>query len=232
MRAIAIAAVLTVAGRAEARPPRWLDTLAAALRYEVSVAHDIDGAPTTPGATVPRFRDFGLAGAHLLGFAGTRHFVYQLGLDLAAGATTSAAGFLYDVALFPVGIGLRFGDDQLVGVGAGVGASGATGTLPAAATFPVQAIAELQLGAHLRVIARGRATWLAGAPVRDGGATIGDQLDALLALRIGQRFDENNLTSGNGYYLGATYTELEHARFVGVALGYSVDLAAASQMFR
>ncbi len=66
--------------------------------------------------------------------------------------------------------------------------------------------------------------------MRDGGASLGDQLDALLALRLGRRYHDHGLASGNGYYLGATYLELEHARFVGVALGYAVDMANARSL--
>ncbi len=87
MKAFVIAAVLAIAARADASPPRWLDTFAALLRYEVAVAHDVD-----QGTSPVRFRDLGLAGAHVLGFVGKRHLVYQFGLDLSAGATTSAAG--------------------------------------------------------------------------------------------------------------------------------------------
>jgi hypothetical protein len=219
---VLLAAALATPAHASPRPPKWLETFGALLHYELAIAHELDTA-----ATAPRFHDLGLAGAHVRGFAGTRHVVYQIGLDLSAGATTHSAGFAWDVALLPVGVALRFGDDQLVGIAAGIGGSGATGTLPAALAFPVEASAELQLGARVRVLAQARATWLDGAPVRAGGAALGDQLDALLALRLGHRYREYGIVSGNGYYVGATYHQVEDARFIGVAIGYSVDLVNA-----
>jgi len=220
----AIAIVCALASSARARPgvPRWLETVAALLHYELAVVHDVEDTAATP----PRFRELGLAGARLHGFAGTRHVAYHLELALAAGATMRSAGFAYDVSLLPVGVALRFGEDQLVGIAAGVGASGATPTWPAAATFPVEAIAEFQLGAHVRVLARGRATWTAGAAARAGGARLADELDGLLALRVGGRYHDYGFASGNGYYVGAAYRELEGARFLGVAIGYSIDLAS------
>jgi hypothetical protein len=224
MTAVRALVLVTIAGvatpaHARPRPPKRLQTFAALLHYELGIAHELD-----TGTTAPRFHDLGLAGAHVRGLAGTRHVVYQIGLDLAAGATTSRAGFAWDVALLPVGVALRFGDDQVVGIAAGIGGNGATGTLPAALAFPVEASAELQLGSHLRVLAQARATWFDAGSVRAGGAAIGDQLDALLALRVGHRYREYGLVSGNGYYVGATYHELENARFVGIAIGYSLDL--------
>ena len=222
MRAPVIAiAVGLVLGSRTAHACRMWDTFAALLHYELAVDHDVDDTKTPP-----RFRELGLAGARLHGVAGGCHVGYHAALALAAGATTRDAGFAYDVALLPIGVAVKFGDDQLVGVAAGFGASGATSTWPAAATFPVEAIAEFQLGAHLRVLARARATWTAGPIVRAGGARLADELDGLLALRVGHRYHEYGFVSGNGYYVGASYRELEGARFLGIAIGYSIDGAS------
>jgi hypothetical protein len=216
-------ALVTASSPARARPsvPRWLDTVAALLHYELAVVHDVQDTQAPP----PRFRELGLAGARLHGFFGGRHVIYHAALELAAGATTRAAGFAYDVALLPVGVGLRFGEDQLVAVAAGVGASGATQQWPAAATFPVEAIAEFQLGSHVRLLARGRAIWTAGAVERAHGARLADELDGIVAVRVGRRFHEYGFASGNGYFVGAAYRELEGSRFIGGVIGYSIDLA-------
>ncbi len=167
--------------------------------------------------------DLALAGAHadLIALA-NGHVGYHLQLDLAGGTTLGRAGFAYDVSLLPVGAAVRFGDTQFVGIAGGVGAMGAVGSIDDAATFPVEAFADLGLGAHLRVIARARATYLAGAPAREDHQP---ELDAQLALRVGHRYHQWGFPSGNGYFVGAEYRELAGVRFAGAVFGYAIDLA-------
>nr|HEX4317465.1 hypothetical protein [Kofleriaceae bacterium] len=191
----------------------------AVLRYEAGDVHALDDHSEP--------RDLALAGAHLDGvLLFGRHVGYHAQLDLAAGTTLGRAGFAYDVSLLPVGVALRFGDTQLVGVAGGVGAMGAVGSIDDAATFPIEAFADLALGAHLRVMARARATYLAGATVREDHQP---ELDAQLAVRLGHRYREWGFPSGNGYFVGGEYRELAGERFAGVIFGYAIDLATAPQ---
>ena len=76
---------------------------------------------------------------------------------------------------------------------------------------------------------RARAAWVAGAPSRHDGApslAFADELDATLGVRLGHHYDDYGFPTGNGYFAGATYRELLGTRFVGVVVGYSIDLAS------
>jgi hypothetical protein len=192
------------------------------LHYELSGLHDVDSrmTQTKPSELV-------LVGVRLHGFVGVERFGYHIGLDLAAGSTVRAGGFAYDVALFPVGIALRLGTTSIVAIGAGVGASGAVGTLDDAATFPIEANLELG-GGRVRLLARARAISVSGAASRRDGAPttkLADELDATLGLRIGHHYNQFGFPSGNGYFVGASYREMLGARFVGLVIGYTIDLA-------
>lgn len=225
MRALAIAAVLvTIGGRAHAD---WRGAQGGAwLHYELGVLHEVDEARGTPPAT-----GLLLAGARLHGFVGGPTIAYHIGIDLAAGSTLDRAGFAYDVALFPVGIAVRFGRTGVVAFGAGVGAMGAVGALDDAVTLPVETTIELG-GGRVRVLARLRAAYLAGADDRQSGARsapFADELDGMLGIRIGHHYDEYGFPSGNGYWAGVAYRELYDARFVGLVIGYSIDGATRRQ---
>lgn len=193
------------------------------LHYELTglTVVDEDEAPA-------RAKELVLAGLRLHGFAGTNASVaYHVGIDLAAGATIRGSGFAYDVALFPVGLVVRAGRTSVFGVGAGIGASGATGTIDDAITFPIEAIAEVGSGS-LRLLARGRFSYVAGADSRQSAAPsipFADELDAMVGLRIGRSYPAVGIPSGNGYFVGASYRELARDRFVGVVVGYSLDMA-------
>lgn len=82
----------------------------------------------------------GLSGRVLLG-AGLG---YGLGLDLEVGATGSGA--VYELELWPVGVGLRAGAASFVGLSAGLGVGGARGIEPAALQLPVELRGRVQLG--------------------------------------------------------------------------------------
>ena len=194
---------------------------AASLEYEASYLHGLDDEMATAEAT-----GRGLAGVRMRGQAGGDVLGYRIGLELHAGAT-APAGFAYDVAFFPMGLGLRLGRWSRFGVVGGIGASGATGTMDDGATFPVEASLELALGARLRVLARGRITWLTAADARDAGVRTldaGDELDASLALRLGRRWMDYDFPTGNGYYLGVGYREAEGAQMIGIVVGHSIDM--------
>ncbi len=188
------------------------------LEYEASYVHTLDDA---------RADGLGLAGARLRGQVGGDVAGYRIGLDLHAGATVPA-GFAYDCAFYPAGLGFRLGRWSRIGFVAGVAGTGATGTMDDAVMLPVEVALELGLGNRLRVIARGRAGWVASAPQRVDGSVSApwtDELDASFAIRLGKRNHDFGFYSGNGYYLGVAYREAEGSRFVGVVVGHSIDAA-------
>ncbi len=196
----------------------------AQLHYELQGqrAYDRDAMTTPDAMTAPR--DLVLAGARLHGFIGNRWLGYHIGLDLAAGGTIGAGGFAYDVALFPAGVALRFAETSFLTFGVGVGASGATGTLDDAATFPVEA--RFEIGRGIRVLGRARATFVAAADGRQDGARFADELEAMLALRVGRAYSDWGFPTGNGYFVGAVYREALGAKFAGAVIGYSIDMGS------
>ena len=198
----------------------------AQLHYELQGqrAFERDGMTDAQGDAMDAPRDLVLVGARLHGFVGGRWFGYHAGVDLAAGGTIGDGGFAYDVSLFPAGLALRFAETSFVTLGVGVGASGATGTLDDAATLPIEARFELGRGA--RVLGRARATFVAGADSRQDGARIADEIEAMLAVRIGRAYTDWGFPTGNGYFVGATYREAFGVRFAGAVIGYSIDMGS------
>ena len=218
----ALVVLVALAGAADARPD-WRHLRGGAwLHYELSDVALADEGPRPAPVT-----NLLLAGARLHGYVGTGSTVaYHVGLDLAAGSTLDRAGFAYDVALFPVGVAVRATGSSFLALGAGVGAMGAVGTLDDAVTLPLELTAELG-GGRLRVLARGRVAYVAGAPDRHDGAPslpFADELDAMLGVRIGHHYTDYGFPSGNGYFVGAAYRELLGSRYLGVVIGYSIDL--------
>ena len=183
-----------------------------------------------PAASGPRTIDqLGLAGFRLHGFAGwSANVGYHLGLDLAFGATLGRhGGFAYEVGFLPVGIAVRFGESSWLTLGTGIVASGATGAVDDAAVLPVDVDLELDAN-RIRVIAWGRVGWTAGSPQRHDGAPstpFADELEAMVGIRIGHHYRDYGFPTGNGGYLGVAYKELFGTRFVGLTLGYSIDMA-------
>ncbi|HEY5947889.1 MAG TPA: hypothetical protein VIV40_20455 [Kofleriaceae bacterium] len=198
----------------------------AQLHYELEGLHDVEH----DAMDVPTVRDSVLASARLHGFIGTKRIGFHIGLDLGAGGTIDGGGFAYDVALFPAGIALRFFETSFITLGAGVGASGATGTLDDAATFPVEA--RFELGRGIRVLGRARATFLAASDSRQDGAQFADELEAMLAVRIGRAYTDWGFPTGNGYFVGATYREALGAKFAGIVIGYSIDMGSPRSEIR
>jgi hypothetical protein len=201
--------------------------------HELTVVHDVDspttapGSPNTPSSAPPRVSELILAGSRVNALLGTRHIGYHVGADLAFGTTLRTAGFAYDLALFPIGAGLRLGATSAVMLGAGIGANGAVGALDDAITFPIELTGEFDAG-RARLLTRGRLTYLVAAPGRARGApttSFADEIEALLALRIGHHYDSHGFPTGNGYFAGIAYRELLGARFLGLTIGYSLDVA-------
>jgi hypothetical protein len=222
--AIAIVVLAAIAGIADAQ--RWRRAAKRVqaggfLHYELTGLTMIEDHMTPAEAS-----ELVLAGARLHGFLGDNASVaYHVGLDLGFGSTIRDGGFAYDVALFPVGAMVRFGKTSIAGFGAGIGAIGAIGTIDDAVTVPVEALAEIG-GGRLRVIARARVAYVAGADSRQSAAPsipFADELDAMVGLRIGRHHDGFGFPTGNGYFVGVSYRELAGARFAGITIGYSID---------
>lgn len=208
----------TPSARADSRDRRF----GATLHYELAGStRGLDDEPTVSP------RRMLLAGAHLRGWVGGRRRVcYLIGLDLAAGSTLAPAGFAYDVSLQPLGILVALGATSLISLSVGVGAHGAVGTLEDTVVVPLEL--ALEVGRDWRLLARARAGVVtAGPPVRGGAPSLpaGDELEAMIGLRIGRAYDRYGLRSGNGYYLAAIYREQLATRMVGIAIGYSMDVA-------
>ena len=221
MKALILAA-LCVPVNADARPfSEWQG--AAWLHYEVSGLHDVEDTKGDSPAN-----DLWLAGVRVHAVLGQSETVgYHVGFDFAFGATVHGAGFAYDVAVFPVGVGVRVGRTGVIALGAGFQAMGATSTIDDAVALPLEASAELG-GGRLRLVARARASWIAGADGRQSAApsiAFADELDAMIGLRIGHHYEQHGFPTGNGYFIGATYRELAGTRFAGVVLGYALDMA-------
>lgn len=225
-----LAALAALATPAQARPD--LDSLrgGALLHLDVSYVHREDALPTEPDVPPPPLgadRGLALAGVRLRGFLSKGFPIgYLIGLDLQGGSTVRG-GFAYRADLYLLGAGARLGRIGVVGIGTGVGASGAVGTLDDGVELPVDAFFELGLGSRLRVVAHARAAWLGGAPRRERGSRTvpwTDEVDGMVGLRVGRRYRDFDFPSGNGYFLGVAYREAEGARYVGATLGYSVDL--------
>jgi len=215
--------ILVLAARSASANP--LDTFQGGtwLHYEVTGLHGIEDARGSAGA-----QDLVLAGFRLHGFAGISDTVsLHIGIDAAAGGAMNGGGFAYDVALFPAGIAVRLGDTNVIALGIGIGASGATSVLDDAMTMPLELNVELG-GGPVRFLARGRVSYVGYSDSRQDGApsmAFGDELDATVGVRVGYHYNEWNMSSGNGYFLGASYREMAGTRFVGLVLGYSIDAA-------
>jgi hypothetical protein len=221
MRGIALGFALLVVGVSGTAHAGWRDFQdaqgGADLHYELSGFHTKDEMTEGP-------RDVVLAGARLHGFIGGNRLGYHVGLDLAAGGTINGGGFAYDVSIFPVGLALRLFDTSWLTLGAGVGASGATGTIDDATTLPLEA--RFEIGRGIRVLGRARATYLfATNGAREGGARFADELEAMLAVRLGTAYNDYGFPTGNGYFVGAMYREALGAQFFGAVIGYSIDMA-------
>lgn len=218
MKALVVIAVLAGAAHANQFPPG-----AAYLHEELtlldhtSVHGDVD--------------QIGLAGFRLHGFVRGEHVPigYHAGLDLAIGAVLGRHGGLaYEVGFLPVGIGVFLGRSSWLTLGTGIVGSGATGSLDDAAQWPIDVDLELELARRIRVIAWGRMAWDSGAPGRVGGSPtipFADEISGTLAVRIGHHYDQHGFPVGNGPYLGVSYREMLGTKFIGITLGYSIDMA-------
>jgi len=175
MKALAILALCAPAIAAADGLGSW--KAAAWMHYEVSAVHGVDrtGEAEPPAELV-------LAGARVHAIAGKNRTVgVHLAFDFAFGSTLRGAGFAYDVALLPLGIGVRIGTTGVLALGTGFQASGAVGTLDDAVALPVEAIAELG-GGRYPDLTSGNGSFVGGAyrelaGTRFAGLVVGYGLD-------------------------------------------------------
>lgn len=218
MRALVIIVLLATSTTARAQP-----AFGAWMHYELNGQHRIDDA--MHGSS-----DLVLAGARVGGFVGNR-IAYAASFDFAFGSTIGKSGFMYELGLLPLGIALRPSERSVVAFATGIAGSGAIGTLDDAVAMPLEVTAEATLG-PLRLLARGRASFLAASDARQNGSpTVGwaDEIDATVGIRLGRRYDKFRLASGNGYFLGVSYREMEGAKFAGIVIGHSVDMGSRTR---
>ncbi len=218
VNAIVTAIVLLATRTAHAQMP---SSFGSWMRYEVTALHAVDESVTSS-------TDMVLAGARVGGFIGSKHVAYAASLDFAFGSTIGASGFMYELGLLPLGMAIRPTERSVIAFATGIAASGAIGTLDDAVVLPLELTAEASLG-PVRLLARARASYLAASDARQDGSptmTWADEFDAMFAIRVGRRYDKFRLASGNGYFLGAAYREMEGAKFVGIVFGHSVDMAS------
>jgi hypothetical protein len=192
-------------------------TALASVHHEASAVHDVDD--TRGGAPA---RDLALASLHFH-VLGTTRVAFHAGVDLAAGGTLDRGAFAYEVALLLGGLAVRLDANSFVALGIGFGAMGAIGTISSGPSLPIELDAEL--GSDVRVISRVRVQYVDPASRANGSpsAPFGDELEAMLGVRLGRSQDDHGFRTGNGYYVGGAYRELLGARYLGIALGYSID---------
>jgi len=184
---------------------------------------------SAPGTRVD---DEVLAGLRLGGVLGGAHVGYHAEIDLFAGSTIERGGFAYDVAFYPLGVGMRIGRTSVVALGTGIVAAGATRWIDDGVGVPLQATVELGAG-RVRFLGRARVALLAGS--RDPTAPslpVGDLLEAMAGLRVGHHYEDWEFPTGNGYFVALAYKELLGARYVGLTVGYSIDAGTQRRRHR
>jgi hypothetical protein len=170
--------------------------------------------------------DVGMFGVTARGLGGKGPLMLAGGLSWQLGGSLPA-GFLYELEVAPIGIGL-LGRTARLAVTAGAGFSAIAGQVPFGGVFPLEAYAELNLGESVRLGAWARAAFVVGAEARKGGAPdapFGDEAQAGLWLRYDTRTEEFGVDGGDGYHLGALVGQRMGATFVGAVLGFSLDAA-------
>ncbi len=112
-----------------------------------------------------------------------------------------------------------------------VGVIGATGTIDDAVTIPVEAIAEVGGGRAraaraLERVRRGRRLAAERGRRASPSPTSSTRCSASAS---GARYRDHGFPMGNGYFVGASYRELAGARFLGLTIGYSIDMGDAAR---
>ncbi|MCA9679029.1 MAG: hypothetical protein H6709_24570 [Kofleriaceae bacterium] len=221
---VVVAACLAGCGAGSLRHVRdW--KFAGALAYDLEARAPL--ADDDPATTAP-YDGAVEVGLRLRAGGGPGHAGYGVGVDLHAGATLPG-GFAWGVGVLPAGVIGPLGDRGVWGVVGGVGLSGITGRLDPALSVPVEAFASLRLASRVGVALWLQPSWVvAGADRYDGATTVDvfDEVRAGLSLRVGRRYHRWGFGSGNGYHVGVTWTEQVDTRFVGLLLGYDLDVTS------
>ena len=105
MKAVVILVALAQAAHAS---PDWRSFGGGAwMHYELTGLTEVEDTMHGSGANAEQLV---LAGGRLHGFFGKGDTIgFHGGFDFALGGTVHAGGFAYDVGLFPLGVGVRFG---------------------------------------------------------------------------------------------------------------------------
>jgi hypothetical protein len=144
---------------------------------------------------------------------------YAAGIDLRAGGS-HPGGFAWTSTLFPLGVSGRLGDHGVWGLVGGIGGQGITGRIDAAFAVPGEAYVALRLG-PVGVSAWAQPAWIAAGRDQDG-----PDLRAGMTLRFGKQYHRWGFRSGNGYHLGAVYADQAGVGYVGVMIGYDLDVTS------
>src|SRR5438093_47298 len=56
--------------------------------------------------------------------------------------------------------------------------------------------------------------------------------EAMLALRVGTHYTDWGFPTGNGYFVGVEGREMYDVRYVGLTIGYSIDMATPTRHSR
>jgi hypothetical protein len=213
-------AALVAAGCSARQLRRVVDWRAGGtVAYDVGYRRAVAETPPAEGVITGSFKARGFAAPSRLGYA--------FGVDLAAGGS-HPRGFAWRTVMYPFGLGTRLGKHGVGGIVAGVGGSGISGRVPAALELPVEAFATLRLGSRLAVALWVQPAWLPLSDTRADGAPDVDFVDELrtgITFRAGRRYHQYGMRAGNGYHLGALFAEDSGARYIGVTVGYDLDVA-------
>ena len=224
-RVIVLAAAALVSAAA---PTAWGDeTARRPLRYGLVVAELRAGHARAVQSSAMAPTDVGGVGFAARGVYGGK-VGFGFGADLALGVT-SGPGALYDVTLYPAGVGLVVGQTGLVGVFAGAGVDGAVARVPFAVRAPVDARLELDAGSRVRLLFDAFVAWTPWTEARRHGAThvsFADEAGAGAGLRLGRLWAHYDYRSSGGYFLRVEYREALGAPYLGLAFGY--ELAASA----
>jgi hypothetical protein len=215
--AAALALVLVATGCSALR--RLVDVRAGgAAAYDVGYRRAVAESPPAEGVIT--------ASAKARAFASPARVGYAFGADLAAGFS-HPRGFAWRAAVYPLGFGTRLGRRGLAGVVAGGGGSGITGRVPASLELPVEAFTTIRLGGRSAVSLWVQPAWLPFSDTRANGAPdvgVVDELRAGLTFRAGGARRRYGTVSGSGPHLGVLFTEDSGARYIGVTVGWDLDV--------
>ena len=217
--ALIAAIVCTSSAPAGADPFRgWRGSMG--LRMDASYSR-VD-APELIGDT----EDLVLAGFSLRAFASKAPIGYLGGADMHFGAGIQG-GFAYDASLSLLGVGLQLGHWLTFGAIIGAGVDGVTDNIEFAVQLPAELLLDIDLGRRVHLAAWGAGKWLTSSEARqDGSESVSafDEVRAGVALRVGKGFRDYQQSWGNGYFVGATYSERLGTRFVGAMLGFGINM--------